>query len=1389
MFKKFVNLRLAVRISLIALVLVCIFETSLIETIDPSPTKKEMTREELMNLPKYDRPDLAALHDFEMTKDPNLGYPPAERKLVAYKEAKRRLAARIGPLGAIQGVNWVERGPDNVAGRTRALMFDPNDANNRKVWAGGVGGGLWYNDDITSANPSWTNVDDFMANLAISSIAYDPSNTQVFYLGTGEGWGNFDAVRGAGIWKSTDGGSTWNQLASTASGNFDYVQKIVVTSSGTVIAAVRNANAANQGIMVSTDGGTSWMQKVSGRGDDLEIAANGDIYGSVRVTVTGSIHKSTDNGSNWTEITTIPPNGRRIEIATAPSNSDVVYAVASDGSDVEWFSRSGDAGANWSSVTVPNYMNQNCTLSADDFTRGQSWYDLILAVHPTDEDILIAGGIDLYRSDDGGQSWGEDEDTNGTNDGKPASYWTGNCSRPYVHADQHSIVFRPGNPNEAIFGNDGGVFYSTDIGNSKTPSFASKNNGYNVTQFYAVAAENVVTSNYFLAGAQDNGTQRFNDTGINSTTEVTGGDGAFCFIDQDDPTFQITSYIGNSYRRSTNGGNTFSSISDDTNTGRFINPADYDDDANILYAAGESNQYIRYDGITDAGSTPTSTTVVAALDGEQISHIRVSPHTDNRIFVGTGSGTIFRIDDAHTNTPTVTEITGNIGVGGYVSCIELGTSDDHILLTMSSYGISSVWQTTSGGTTWLDKEGNLPDIPVRWALYNPGDLNEVLLATEVGVWSTDDISVSSPDWQPTNTGLANVRCDMLQIRSVDAVIVVGTHGRGIFTTDAFAQPTANFSADKRLTYMKDTIQFSDGSIQPMDVWSWSFGDQETSTEQNPRYAYTSSGVFTVSLSINNDDDTETKADYIHILPDRLINYSLANGGNFESNTNDFGASSSGGTAFELGSSSVSGKNGTTSGSNGWVTGLTDATYENNSEAILYTPNFNFSNAGNYTLSFQTKFALENTYDGFIVEYSTDRGNTWQKLNNSLVAGWYNVNAAADNAVFTPSEPFFSGTTNGNFELKTTDVSGLAGNDNVAFRFVFRSDGLLTDAGLVIDDLTIVGPTAAAFNADLLTACTNDSVTFNNTSSGDITSVSWDFGEGASPATANTLGPHKVKYNTTGSKTVSLTINGAVVEEKTDYIEVNNSPQDINVVTQETEVCSGSGVTLTLENSEANVNYRVHDDSDDTILGDFDGNGSTMNITLGAITTATTYKIIATFPTTNCATELTDKLTITIRDNPEPTVSQDSEGILSTMTADSYQWLLEGTAITGATQQTYAPTAFGNYSVEVTVNGCSGTSDPFDVPIITGLEDLARKNIQVYPNPGRGTFYIKGENLIGNLSIKVYNITGKIFFNQQIQSRKLMDQFLIDISNAPSGMYFVEVENNKRKIVEKIKKID
>lgn len=724
----------------------------------------------------HENPYERAKFESDIVLDPSTGDIPSERLLIARNNIKEK--AKKGRL--TNTMNWFEMGPSDAGGRTRAIALDPNDMNHKRVWAGGVAGGLWYNNDFTDANQQWVKIDDFWANLAISCIAFDPNSLQKMYVGTGEGWQNIDAVRGAGIWFSANNGTTWQQLASTASNpNFNFVQDIVVNSAGKVFAATQN------GVYRSADNGGTWQKVLlpstgSTFAADLEIGTDQTVFATFgKITSTGSgIYKSSDEGVTWTNIT--PDNtGARTEIALAPSTSgstQVIYAVSTYGDSppntgkIKWFKKSSDAGSTWSDTSAPN------------FTSNQGWYNLILAVHPTDPNLLIAGGTNLAKTIDGGSTW-------------EMLYYG------LPHPDQHAIVFNPQNPNQVLIGNDGGVFFSNDYGNATTtsPSFQRRTKGYNVAQFYSVAVKNIESSGYVIGGTQDNGSQRINPAlftqGTGTDVAIFSGDGYICFIDRDNPNVQIISGIKNVYELHNQNGDFSESIVIDGDKGKFLNPAAYNDKINIFYSYSDTtSSTTRLSRVTDVGGGTVlgSMTVNVKMD---ITFLKAGK-IDHTLFIGCKGGLIYKITNAGIAGQTVTQIDNNCLPSGNttISCIEIGATDIDLLVTFSNYGIVSVWLTNDGGTTWQTKDQSgfgLEDIPVRSAVFYPLDRKQVFIATELGVWHTTDITALNPNWQPSNIGLANVRCDGIVYRSTDRVLAVGTHGRGIYMATLPLPPNCN----------------------------------------------------------------------------------------------------------------------------------------------------------------------------------------------------------------------------------------------------------------------------------------------------------------------------------------------------------------------------------------------------------------------------------------------------------------------------------------------------------------------------------------------------------------------------------------------------------------------
>lgn len=461
------------------------------------------------------------------------------------QKAQKQYQALKKAQKSVQGLDmdWTELGPDNIGGRTRAILIDKDDYN--LMFAGAVSGGLWksttgglYWEKVVYVGDATANSDDlaYYANLAVTSICQTANGD--IYFGTGEGFAspyptNYNSGSfGYGIWKSTDRGQSFTRLESTKNDyeTFKIVNKLAAhpTNANKVYATTDN------GLQVTTDGGQTWsnpMQGMAGatnEGQDVRVASDGTVYCSLGG---GRFYVSTDDGSTF-NLKSIDASYQssmsRIELAVSPQDPNYAYCQIAKGSgELLGVYKTTDKGENWTLIVEGGDVFNPLG------TQGN--YDNTIAVYPNNKNKIILGGQHSIYTYADSEGWFK------------KSEWMEGYYPYFVHADHHAIVFHPTNPDIIYIGTDGGIFKSSDGGET----YSSRNKNYRVTQFYAIGYG---PDGRVVGGTQDNGTLYMDyvsgNTAMNAY-EVKGGDGGFCEISSLAPFITFTTtYFGSLARTS-----------------------------------------------------------------------------------------------------------------------------------------------------------------------------------------------------------------------------------------------------------------------------------------------------------------------------------------------------------------------------------------------------------------------------------------------------------------------------------------------------------------------------------------------------------------------------------------------------------------------------------------------------------------------------------------------------------------------------------------------------------------------------------------------------------------------------------------------------------------------
>lgn len=652
------------------------------------------------------------------------------------RRGRRRVQA--AQAGAATVATWQSIGPDHipdgqtygsnrvdVIGRVSSIAIDPDNV--KHILLGAAAGGIW---ESKNSGASWVPCTDNMPSLAIGAIAFDPRNTRRVYAGSGEG--NFYSNLGAGVYQSTNGGSTWAVLASAPFVGMGFYDLVVDPKTPSTVYA-----ATTGGFYKSTNGGTTWSRKRAGKCWDICVHPNGGAVELLAAFQDG-LFASTNAGNTFAAVgLPASPSAAwtRLAVDRVAATPDVAYAFGAAGAAAHLWRRSGTT---WTKITGLPAVNVN-----------QAWYDWYVAAVPDSKSQVYIGAIDTWRGDLSGSSW---RWTNITTQGRDS-----------IHPDQHCLAFAPGNSKTIYAGNDGGIYRSINSGRKWTEI----NKGLAITEIEYMASD-PNSWKWLMAGTQDNGTIRF--TGSTKWDHIADGDGGDCGVNQLNPNTVYHSYYNVSLERSNNKGDTWTDAAPPNVASLFYPPVEV---AGLTVSIGAVSLLI-----TRSGGPPW-TTVALGLSGNEVSTAARALDA-NALLVGTNSGRMLRV--AWTGS-TWSKTSLASPAAKYISCIAVDPSNPQRFWLTSSQVTGAggrVYRSDNAGSSWVNCTAGLPNIPINSVVVDPADFKRIWVAADVGVYQSLDLGAS---WTAFSNGLPNAMAVDLLFHRQDRRLICGTRNRGAWVVE------------------------------------------------------------------------------------------------------------------------------------------------------------------------------------------------------------------------------------------------------------------------------------------------------------------------------------------------------------------------------------------------------------------------------------------------------------------------------------------------------------------------------------------------------------------------------------------------------------------------------
>jgi photosystem II stability/assembly factor-like uncharacterized protein len=733
--------------------IILFFASAAYFTLDFRTNEKEYTKEVTAEVPSFPSDDW-----FERQRAFPFKEIPQEERLKSVEYVKNNM--QISDFGRSE--NWMLAGPTNIEGRITVIAIHPT--NPQIVYAGCADGGMWKS---TNFCQSWVSVFDNQNTSSIGALAIDPSNPEVIYCGTGEANSLRSYYPGTGMFKSTNGGSTWVNTGLVNTYSFG---NIVINPSNTqevYAAAVGSLRRKNpeRGIYKSINGGLNWTQS-------LYIA---DSVGAIDVImVPGSPNKlfaamwerqrredyikyggpmtalyvSTNSGAGWSVVTggfpSNDPTLGRIALDICVTNPQIIYALtAYTNGNSRGLYKSANGGVNWTLVSSSVASSSN-----------YAWFNRICKVNPTDANYVICGGLNMERSLNGG-----------------TSFSTVSAS----HVDQHAVCFAPSNSNFIVIGNDGGIDYSTNGGSSWLYS-----NSLPITQFYAGDID-YSNPNVILGGAQDNGTNRTLTGNLNDWTTIYGGDGFYCLVDYSNPQRVYASSQNGGLGRSTNGGSSFTGATSglDLTYSNWMTPYVMDKNNPLILYCGTYKIHKTTNGMQSWMPISPDLSNGHVQNLGTVTTVDAAASNPNVIYCGTDDANVWVTTNGGSNW---TKINNGLPYR-WVTRVTIHPDSANICyVALSGYKVDSlgshIYRTTNFGNSWVSIKGNLPDAPINDVIIDPVYHNTLYIGTDIAVMYTTNLGTN---WSVLGTGFpGNIPCHDLTFHNPTRTLVVWTHGRSAF---------------------------------------------------------------------------------------------------------------------------------------------------------------------------------------------------------------------------------------------------------------------------------------------------------------------------------------------------------------------------------------------------------------------------------------------------------------------------------------------------------------------------------------------------------------------------------------------------------------------------------